>query len=481
MLLRTSNGAVFVQTGGANTQPRFVGCVDVDSLTEPGGDIDTLIRCFKPDGNGWQTLASTITPPDPVTTKVTTFVDSVASYFEQLRNGESTFFFHQRDTGRADTFGNYVRSFVLEKARIGEKTIDDVANKEEDNPTMQGYSVSALPPVWRLYQKTIARKATSEAGAITKLHFCGSGIDLCKVGFASCKFVTSASADVLYTTDYGATWTIAAADPFATSEDIQGVTCFQIGRNTTRVVVALGTTRAGGPMVIAYSDNFGVSWTVVTVGATNAQFAKGPNALFAYDPYNMWVVVGGGYIYKSTDNGVTWATQDAGVATAQDLYAVHFATDRVGAAVGAAGAVVVTQDGGASWTVKTAPVAAILQTVWVIDSDHIWVGSDGGRLYYTADGGTTWTARDFTGTGAGKVRSIVFAPGSTLFGIMAWDSAAPVGTVFSTIDGGFSWNAETTPTNSGLNGAFACDANNYWVGGNVNSGTGVLLKVSPKQ
>lgn len=145
-LLKTSNGAVFVQTGGANSQPRFVGCVDVDTITESGGDIDELIRCFRPDGQGWQTLSSTVTPPDPVTTKVTTFVDSVASYFEQLRNGEATLFFHQRDGGRADTFGNFVRSFVLEKARVGEKTIDDVANKDEDNPTMQGYSVSAPPP-----------------------------------------------------------------------------------------------------------------------------------------------------------------------------------------------------------------------------------------------------------------------------------------------------------------------------------------------
>lgn len=479
-LLKTSNGAVFVQTGGANSQPRFVGCVDVDTITESGGDIDELIRCFRPDGQGWQTLSSTVTPPDPVTTKVTTFVDSVASYFEQLRAGEATLFFHQRDGGRADTFGNFVRSFVLEKARVGERTIDDIANKDEDNPTMQGYSVSAPPPVWRVYQKSVARKTTSEAGSITKVHFCGTGADLCQVGFASTKFVTSASADVLYTTDAGATWTIGSADPFATSEDIQGVTCFQIGRSTTRVVVALGTTRAGGPMVVAYSDNYGAAWTVVTVGSTNAQYAKGPNALFAYDPYNMWVVVGGGYIYKSTDAGVTWSTQDAGVTTTSDYYAVHFATDRVGAAVGAAGAVAVTQDGGATWTLKTAPASTVLNAVHVIDSDHMWVAGANGRIYYTTDGGTTWASRDFANAGTGSVSAIRFAPYSTLFGIMVWNSTGPVGTVYTTIDGGFTWTAETTPTNSGLNGVFACDANNYWVAGNVNSGTGVLLKVSPK-
>ena len=65
-IFKSSDGAIFVQTRGANTRARFVGCVDVDALTEPGGAIDTLIRCFKQDGTGWKTLDSTVTPPDPV-------------------------------------------------------------------------------------------------------------------------------------------------------------------------------------------------------------------------------------------------------------------------------------------------------------------------------------------------------------------------------------------------------------------------------
>ena len=69
-ILKTSDGAVFVQTDGPNTAPKFVGCVDVDTLTEPGGAIDTLIRCFTQDGQSWTTLDSTITPLDPVTTTV---------------------------------------------------------------------------------------------------------------------------------------------------------------------------------------------------------------------------------------------------------------------------------------------------------------------------------------------------------------------------------------------------------------------------
>src|SRR5690606_36431684 len=121
-----------------------------------------------------------------------------------------------------------------------------------------------------------------------------------------------------------------------------------------RVVVARGTTDAGNPAEIAYSDDFGATWTAVNVGSTNAQFAQGPHSLFAYDPYNMWLVAGSGYIYYSDDGGLTWDTQDAGVATSNALHAIHFATDRIGYAVGASDTVLKTEDGGLSWTATDA-------------------------------------------------------------------------------------------------------------------------------
>jgi len=480
--LKTSNGAIFVQTLGPNTKSDFVGCADADALTEPGGDINELIRCFNPSGSGWQVKTSTVNPPDPVTTSISTYVEGIQNALERMigRDG-NTLFIHQRDQGRADTFGNYIRSWVLGGVRIGERGASDLVNKSDDNPSMMSFGISALPPVYRIFQKTVSRKSTSEAGAITDIHFCGSGVDLGKTGFASCANVAAATPDVLYTNDYGVTWTATAADPFAVSEKIAAITCFQVGRATTRVVVALGTTRAGGPMAIAYSDDLGVTWTSVNVGSTNAQFGQNHNSLFAYDPYNIWVVAGAGYIYKSIDSGATWTTQDAGITTTSNLHAVHFATDKVGAVVGAAGAVAVTQDGGASWTLKTAPASTILNTVWVLDSNRMWVGGQNGLLYYTTDGGTTWNARSFTGSGVGQVRNIAFIPGSDLIGMLTVNNASPVGNILTTIDGGYTWETWTVPANSGLNGGFAVDENNFWVVGEINSGTGVILKVAPRQ
>jgi photosystem II stability/assembly factor-like uncharacterized protein len=481
---KSSDGAIFVQANGPNTRARFIGCADMDALSAPGGALDTLIRCFKADGTGWETRDSTVTPPDPVTTTITTLVESAANYLEQVINGQAAIYVHQRERGgRADTFSNWVRTWVLEKVYVGELTATDLVMREEDNPSTIAFGISAFPPLWRVFRKTTGRQSVSVAEAINDVHFCGVGTNLGNVGVAVSDALGGSPADkgdVLYTTDGGATWTAMSNQPFAGAEDIASVTCFLIGADTTRVMAARGTTDAGNPMEIAYTDDWGATaWNAVNVGSTNGQFAQGPHSLFAYDPYNIWVVAGAGYIYYSDDGGLTWDTQEAGTATVNDLWAIHFVTDRIGYTVGEADTILKTEDGGNSWTATTDNTneVAILRTVAVLDADRVWVGTAAGKLFSTIDGGVTWVEKAFTGSGSGVVASVEFVKGSLEFGFMIHNSTAPVGTVFATIDGGYSWDPITTFTNVGLNGIAVIDANTAFFGGEIQGSTGVIGKV----
>lgn len=480
---KTSDGAVFVQPFGANTRARYLGCADVDALTQPGGEIDTIIRCFKADGTGWRALDSTVTPPDPVSTTITTLIESTANWLEQVEQGEANIFIHQRNGGRADTFGNYDRTWILQKVRIGEQTAENLAMREEDAPSTLAFSVSALPPIYKVFQKTAGRQAQSVATAINDVHFCGVGTQAGKIGVAVSDFIAGpGKAQILYTWDGGGTWTATATQPFANSEDIRTVTCFQIGKNTTRILVARGTTDAVNPAEVAYSDDWGATWTLRNVGVTNAQFAPGPASLFALDPYNIWLVAGSGFLYYSNDGGVTWTTQENAGTTTNALWGVHFASERVGYAVGAADTIIKTEDGGETWTLTATNtgVSAVLQTVYVIDNDNVWVGAANGRLWYTENGGVTWAEKTFAGSATGEITDIQFLPGSTLFGYMAHNNGTPVGTMYFTIDGGYSWDPIVLPTNTGVNGIAVIDENTVFFTGEAQGGTGVIGKVFAK-
>ena len=206
------------------------------------------------------------------------------------------------------------------------------------------------------------------------------------------------------------------------------------------------------------------TWAEVTTGFVAA---KGPLAMWSLGPSETWIVGEGGYIYFTDDPTSGVEVQDAGVATIQDLNDVHVFDSEHAVAVGASNAVVRTTDG-TIWGAKTGPaVGVVLNAVWMKSADVWFVGTAGGALYYTNDGGDSWTLKGFSGSGTGSVTDIYFATNSV--GYMTHTTAAGVGRLFRTIDGGNSWvlgpESGSMPDNDRINKVRACDANKVFAGG----------------
>jgi hypothetical protein len=108
----------------------------------------------------------------------------------------------------------------------------------------------------------------------------------------------------------------------------------------------------------------------------------------------------------------------------------------------------------------TVPAAVALQAVWLISETVWWVGADDGSVYYTIDGGTTWTAfADFPAT-LTTVEDIAFHNDSV--GYITGAIAGPVGVILRTYNGGFSWTRmqESTgliPANDEVRAIAACE------------------------
>jgi hypothetical protein len=267
-------------------------------------------------------------------------------------------------------------------------------------------------------------------------------------------------AEVVFTLDGGATFDeedIISLDPDERPSDAVCV-------SDMLVVVS----QDSGSLHYAYLTDLG-TWVEVLVGFV---VAGAPNAIWSVDARHTWIVGEDGYIYFTADPTAGVEVQDAGVAAAvQDLYDVHFIDTLRGIAVGDTTTIVVTENGGATWTLLvpgTPPGAANLLSCWML-TENIWfVGDDAGKLWYTTDKGATWTEKAIPIANPFAIHDIVFFEAG--FGWLAVEDDTHKGHILRTRDGGCTWYElpEATgslPVNDKINSIAPCDQNTIWAGG----------------
>jgi photosystem II stability/assembly factor-like uncharacterized protein len=229
---------------------------------------------------------------------------------------------------------------------------------------------------------------------------------------------------ILASADTGSTWVLQSVPAAATADDLLAVDVIDATR-----AVAVGT---GG--VVLLQTN-GIVWTETRPGAAPRATLRG----VAFAAPATGVAVGdAGRLLRTTDGGTTWTPIVSGAT--ETLRAVHFATATRGWAVGDNGRIITTADAGANWTPQAAPAgfAADLHAVHFATPSDGWAVGDGGAVIRTSDGGVTWTPgaappgvdaalRAVAGMGGGQVvavgdRATAIRSGD---GGATWADAAP--------------------------------------------------------
>lgn len=151
-----------------------------------------------------------------------------------------------------------------------------------------------------------------------------------------------------------------------------------------------------------------------------------------------------------------WYIQTSG--TTNDLHGVAFRTDgRVGVAVGATGAIVRTDDAGASWAIRPSGTTAALRDAWFVSASGVFAVGDAGTIMRSRDAGVTWT-RVLGVPTTDALRGVCFVDTAR-----GWAVGAN-GTVLRTVDGGANWT-RLNPTSATLNAVSFPDAANGWAVG----------------
>ena len=132
-------------------------------------------------------------------------------------------------------------------------------------------------------------------------------------------------------------------------------------------------------------------------------------------------------LIRSEDAGSTWSSvSELGKS---DFHAIETSGETIVAALFGQPQVLVSQDGGRTWTSKAAPLPIVAMEVDPGDADH-WIASTQSGIFFTKDGGGTWREVDPTPNAR-----FAWAERSDLYRI------DPGGDVKSSSDGGGSWKA----------------------------------------
>lgn len=210
------------------------------------------------------------------------------------------------------------------------------------------------------------------------------------------------------------------------------------------------------------STNTGASWAPQAgSGVRNWVFGGcSSNGLIVYG------AVQNGFVYKSTDGGVTWNQLTTPAGSAAWEYVVCSSDGSVVVAmVGSVtqGFVYISTNGGSSWTQQT----ALLSRTWfglsisgngqkIAVSNFLFGGggNDDGKVYVTTNQGSSWSAVLSPPGGASEAFLAYSRDGSALYA--AYNTGA--GLVYISTNDGGSWTAITPPTGASWSG-IATNAN----------------------
>lgn len=229
-------------------------------------------------------------------------------------------------------------------------------------------------------------------------------------------------------------------------------------------------SEADGSMV--YTPKSAISSTGFTRVTTGFVGGAAPRNIYAAATNAVFAGGAGGYIYKSTNITAGFAVSQDNSLTTQNSNDIQGIGQNV-VSVHNSNVIQFSTNLGDSWSLITGPqVGANLTTVAVLSRYEWYVGTSTGRLYYTKNGGTSWTQRLLPNqSNLLVVNRIRFSPTSPLHGVIAVEDNTR-GYLYRTVSAGREWwnNTEAILTSTSaiprrFNGVTLCDDNDVAAGG----------------
>ena len=155
------------------------------------------------------------------------------------------------------------------------------------------------------------------------------------------------------------------------------------------------------------------------------------------DDAHGWAVGEGGTLLVTVDGGVSWSSQSSG--TPLTLVKALFVSPQIGWVAGSYGELLKTADGGASWQHVSFGRSEPVQTLGAVDASTAWITTAYGNAFVTTDGGSSW--RQITAPSNAYQLTIVSA--ANLWALPQLYDPQP--SLRHSLDGGATWATVALP------------------------------------
>ncbi len=234
-------------------------------------------------------------------------------------------------------------------------------------------------------------------------------------------------AAIYYSPDGGVTWARQGD-----ADSLPDVTLHKVWAVDRLVVWAVGV----GGAVVMTADG-GITWRDVSIGSFS-QMLQGVTAL---DEYTAWVSgeldpdSGMAGLFHTVDGGATWMPQtSAAITNANHLLGLYALDENQVWAIGGQETVLATTNGGADWNLVVKRAMKDGNELCVRDARHIWAANDS-HITWTTNGGATWesfTTWDYT-------MDVVTPDGTNIWAVRNnYDG----GSIYHSADGGTTWTTQ---------------------------------------
>ena len=211
---------------------------------------------------------------------------------------------------------------------------------------------------------------------------------------------------------------------------------------------------AGSNNTIIHTTDGGNSWTAMSDPAYDI---FGMTSISAVDASNIWVsgsTMNDAVIIHSTDGGTSWTAEgDSVLLTDFPLISISAFDQDHCWTVGHGYTVAKTVDSGVNWdlcvpdSLQRTPSGYDANGVCPTSVNRAWVAMDYGKIYFTENGGDSWTHQSVPDIAHGYYLLRTCATDQNT----AWTTGQgiPAGIILHTTDG-TTWSLQTVPTNTGF-------------------------------